>query len=214
MNKGNSMSKDEALDLALEALESKYIVNSGAWRVQQDQAIIAIKQARALDKMAENARELGLDYEPAPVQEPVAWMVTTEMQDGTKNTYPLIGRFKDVKDVCDFGDPVPLYTAPPAPTVQEPLGYLEIDDIESQSEYPHNCRNVNLWHEGGQGMAAIYTAPPAAQRLVAEPHKWVGLTDDEMKDALLSVDAETKRLPPGMKAFAQAILAKSKEKNT
>jgi hypothetical protein len=28
-------------------------------------AITAIKQARALDKMAENARELGLDYEPA-----------------------------------------------------------------------------------------------------------------------------------------------------
>ena len=53
--------------------------------------------------------------------------------------------------------------AQPAP-VQEPLGYLEIDDIESQREYPHNCRNVNLWHEGGQGMAAIYTTPPAAQQ--------------------------------------------------
>jgi len=96
--------------------------------------------------------------------------------------------------------------AQPAP-VQEPVGYLEIDDIESQREYPHNCRNVNLWHEGGQGMAAIYTTPPAQRQ-------WVGLTDDEMKDALLSVDAETKRLPPGMKAFAQAILAKSKENNT
>jgi len=47
--------------------------------------------------------------------EPVAWMVTSEMQDGTKNTYPLTGRFKDVKDVCDFGNPVPLYTTPPQP---------------------------------------------------------------------------------------------------
>ena len=47
------------------------------------------------------------------------------------------------------------------PTVQEPLGYLEIDDIESQREYPHNCRHVNLWHEGDEGMAAIYTTPPA-----------------------------------------------------
>jgi hypothetical protein len=47
--------------------------------------------------------------------------------------------------------------------VQEPWGYLEIDDIESQREYPHNCRNVNLWHEGGEGMTAIYIAPPAAQ---------------------------------------------------
>lgn len=43
--------------------------------------------------------------------------------------------------------------------------------------------------------------------------EWVGLTDDEMKDVLVSVDAETKRLPPGMKAFAQAIEAKLKEKN-
>ena len=37
----------EALKLALEALESKYIVNCGAWRVQQDQAITAIKEALA-----------------------------------------------------------------------------------------------------------------------------------------------------------------------
>jgi len=54
------------------------------------------------------------------------------------------------------------------PAVQEPLGYLEIDDIESQREYPHNCRNVNLWHEGGQGMAAIYTTPPAAQPAIPD----------------------------------------------
>ena len=44
--------------------------------------------------------------------------------------------------------------------------------------------------------------------------EWVGLTDEEMKDALVSVDAETKRLPPGMRAFAQAIETKLKEKNT
>jgi hypothetical protein len=68
------MTKDEALDLALEALE---YIHEGAnnqgphtgisWRcvaVKADRAITAIKQARALDKKAENARELGLDYEP------------------------------------------------------------------------------------------------------------------------------------------------------
>jgi pantothenate kinase-related protein Tda10 len=38
---------EEALKLALEALESKHIVNCGAWRVQQDQAIAAIKEALA-----------------------------------------------------------------------------------------------------------------------------------------------------------------------
>jgi hypothetical protein len=69
------MTKEEALDLALEALE---YIHEGAnnqgphtgisWRcvaVKAEPAITAIKQARALDKKAENARELGLDYEPA-----------------------------------------------------------------------------------------------------------------------------------------------------
>ena len=55
------MTKDEALDLALEALKSC----SGVPHWPAISATItAIKQARALDKMAENARELGLDYEP------------------------------------------------------------------------------------------------------------------------------------------------------
>ena len=43
--------------------------------------------------------------------------------------------------------------------------------------------------------------------------EWVDLTDEEMKDALTSVDAETKRLPPGFRDFARAIEAKLKEKN-
>jgi hypothetical protein len=83
------MTKDEVLALALEALENgKRVRNAeGGTKYQpdlEDKAITAIKQARALDKMAENARDLGLDYEPcckdqtcpkckpAPVQEPVA----------------------------------------------------------------------------------------------------------------------------------------------
>ena len=56
------MTKDEALDLALEALE---YASTGNRRPEIiGPAMTAIKQARALDKMAENARELGLDYEP------------------------------------------------------------------------------------------------------------------------------------------------------
>ena len=63
------MTKDEALKLALDALETSMYPQQ-----KQLQAITAIKEAlanEALDKMAENARELGLDYEPP--QEPVAW---------------------------------------------------------------------------------------------------------------------------------------------
>jgi hypothetical protein len=40
------------------------------------------------------------------------------------------------------------------------------------------------------------------------------LTDEEIKDALVSVDPETKRLPPSFRDFARAIEAKLKEKNT
>ena len=56
------MTKDEALKLALDALETSMYPQQ-----KQLQAITAIKEAlanEALEKMAENARELGLDYEP------------------------------------------------------------------------------------------------------------------------------------------------------
>jgi hypothetical protein len=83
------MTKDEALafDLALEALldsiddvrdclnqslphagYARYDRRIEAYRMQlakHEEAITALKKVRALDKMAENARELGLDYEPA-----------------------------------------------------------------------------------------------------------------------------------------------------
>jgi pyruvate/2-oxoglutarate dehydrogenase complex dihydrolipoamide dehydrogenase (E3) component len=58
----------EALNIALKALER---VNTSPhledWHHAFDEEIIAIKQVLAndaLEKMAENARELGLDYEP------------------------------------------------------------------------------------------------------------------------------------------------------
>jgi hypothetical protein len=58
------MNKDEALRLALKTLEYA----GPSWIEARQPAITAIKEAlanEALDKMAENARELGLDYEPA-----------------------------------------------------------------------------------------------------------------------------------------------------
>ena len=65
----------EALKLALEALEvanscvDGYYIPKGKTHLPEiEEAITAIKEAlanEALEKMAENARELGLDYEPA-----------------------------------------------------------------------------------------------------------------------------------------------------
>jgi len=98
------MTKDEALKLALEALENSVdLVREDAYNAEKlygnyptrqgkvrglkvladdhEKAITAIKQALAndaFDKKAENARELGLDYEPAPVQEPVGYLFQHE----------------------------------------------------------------------------------------------------------------------------------------
>jgi hypothetical protein len=48
----------------------------------------------------------------------------------------------------------------------------------------------------------------------AHQRQWVGLTADEMLEALISVDPATQRLPIGLARFAQALEAKLKEKNT
>jgi hypothetical protein len=82
------MTKDEALKLALEALEKVAALTGARWALEQGyaghlEAITAIKQARSLDKMAENARELGLDYEPVG----------------------LIDRLKNPEDHYEFTDP-------------------------------------------------------------------------------------------------------------
>jgi hypothetical protein len=65
-----------AVKQALEALE-KSIDNFPA-NIQHVKAITALQSIisqDALDKKAENARELGLDYEPAPAQEVRLWAV-------------------------------------------------------------------------------------------------------------------------------------------
>jgi hypothetical protein len=92
------MTKDEALDLALEALEeSKTNNDTMEFHDRKNKAITAIKQALALDKMAENARALGLDYEP------VGWWDSK------------IGFFEEKH----FDQLQPLYTTPPAAPVLE-----------------------------------------------------------------------------------------------
>ena len=83
------MSSIEVMKMALEALESKYIVNYGAWRVQQEQAITALRQA--------------LETEQEPVafinveKQKLEWAKLTSWHTPTIVNLPKI----------------PLYTAPP-----------------------------------------------------------------------------------------------------
>ena len=91
------VTKNEALDLALDALDDLLYWDNGKPEYDKArEALTAIKQARALDKMAENARELGLDYEP------VAWMDSTEYRADEAF------KFAQTEDHT-----VPLYTTPP-----------------------------------------------------------------------------------------------------
>jgi len=99
----------------------------------------AIKQARALDKKAENARELGLDYEPpcktgsqctskcqqCVVQEPVAYLC----ENAVGHKY-----FRWKKPSSTF-KPIALYTTPPAAQRQwVGLTDKELEDIWFHAE--------------------------------------------------------------------------------
>jgi hypothetical protein len=197
------VTKDEALDLALEALE---YIHEGAnnqgphtgisWRcvaVKAEPAITAIKQARALDKKAENARELGLDYEPDE------WMTGC----------PECGI--DSGCDCDSGTWNP--PAQPAP-VQEPLeywnaveGWVKIDEVRE--------------HFDSVGCGTIYkTAGDGRVPLTAAQRQWVGLTDEEIVAAIYKAEGFNYGLDNGNVSdkavieYVRIVEAKLKEKNT
>jgi hypothetical protein len=192
------MTKDEALalDMALEALEGLNHENS-IFLGGYEKEITAIKKVRALDKKAENARELGLDYEP--VQEPVEIDADMSnvlhgalMRSGKvisppaaqpapvqKPLHPEIKKvFEDYFDKCFRA----LAAAQPAP-VQD--GWILVpvtltNDMTSAMadalEDPENERSSwdlaeNMW----RAMLPKVPTPPAAQRT------WVGLTDEDCK---------------------------------
>ena len=70
--------------------------------------------------------------------EPVAWLITTELQDGTRRTYAATGKYSHVKDACDFGNPVPLYTH------AQPLQPITADEITPEIVAAYGA-NFNSW---------------------------------------------------------------------
>jgi hypothetical protein len=144
-------------------------------------AITAIKQARALDKKAENARELGLDYEPVlkdnsnyrydpPVAEPVAYLC----ENAVGHKY-----FRWKKPSSTF-KPIALYTTPPAAPVQDlPFGVggglVAIKTLLSRDPCVHANTAIEM-------IDAILKEHPAAQPApVQEP---VAVTYKEVADTM------------------------------
>ena len=107
------MTDRELMQQALGALESKYIVNCGAWRVQQDQAITALRERLA-----------------QPEQEPVAWQVMVE--DEAMKEFSIKDMAHDwcVRQKLSGSSYAywirPLYTTPPQ---RKPLTDEEIEEV-------------------------------------------------------------------------------------
>ena len=107
------MTKDEALKLALEALESCYESDTSMYRSfdkrKTDSAITAIKEALA-----------------QPEQEPVAWMYEVN------NAHTCLDLFEPPDDAYDEGTLYPLYTTPPQrkPLTEQEIGAI-LEDINA-----------------------------------------------------------------------------------
>ena len=153
--------KDEALKLAVEAAVEQY-AKTGSGKVL-DAAMRQIIANEALNKMAENAKELGLDYEPAQQQEPshsdiqLAEQIMSDCGCSTNNQR-LLERITER-----------LAKHRPAQQ-QEPVAWLSTDCIGER----YLCFTKPKDNDPVQ---PLYTTPPKRQ--------WVGLTDEERRQILL-----------------------------
>jgi hypothetical protein len=141
------MDKDEALKLALAALECKDGWGSSI-RSQKEKAITAIKQALA-----------------APAQEPVAWRWTNGKGWLTYGEMP-----------HDRFESTPLYTTPPAqPAPVQPV-WIQPDHLQKAQRAPFLCRVEPHKRDDFVPLYTTPPAPPAAQRQWVEVDqvKWDG----------------------------------------
>jgi hypothetical protein len=120
----------EAAQQALEAL------GHASWD-EEWKELAASETARTLFQVLEAEQQIQaltqgqIDAANSLKAEPVAWVITFEKQNGERETCAAMGRYKDVKASCDFGDPVPLYTHP-QPKQWVNLTGAEIDKIAEE----------------------------------------------------------------------------------
>ena len=200
----HQMTKDEALDLALEALENLFGIpdkwtgegggDVAVWRLggsyRAQQAITAIKQVRSAPVQV-------FDHVTAARQglrdaQNRSRLISNLINCGTCG-YPLA---PEERTSLIERDGVMVKPAP----VQEPVACV----IDGDLYFHHEIDWEDLAYQG-HGVELLYTTPPAAQRT------WVGLTDEERMDVLLALNWDKQLTHMDT---AKAIEAKLKEKNT
>jgi hypothetical protein len=121
--------KEERDALAAEVLEQCRVISMSAEREDALRAeLTRLKASIALDKMAENARELGLDYEPA-VQEGRDWSLLEATQESLREHMAEIKRLKAEQ-------PVPVKTYHDGkPWPVQPRPWVGLTDAEIDKTY-------------------------------------------------------------------------------
>lgn len=159
----NEKQVEDALKLALEALE---VATTPLAKDRQEvlRAITAIREAladSALERMAENARELGLDYEPAPVakpheqQEPVA--VVSGYYGGQCVVLP-------TNPAMLFNSGTAFYTSPPA---SKPHGFAGVTAWIGDATVTRIVTRVQIQHERVAGQSMTQAARVCLDMLAA-----------------------------------------------
>jgi hypothetical protein len=188
----------EIAKLQAEVLEQCRINGMSAEREDALRAeLTRLKASIALDKMAENARELGLDYEPAPVQD-------AEGENKAVRSFLML-----------YGQP--------GLTVGQMKKHMARSGFTSWPEWvetePHGAHltkaGAQLWI---RHLFALEPTPPAAQPAPVKtyhdgkpwpvaPKPWVGLTDED-KEFIELTGGKSDVL------LAELVESKLKEKNT
>lgn len=182
------MTKDEALDLALELRELADRFSEG-WH---DGIKIDASDIMLLSMAASQIEQAS----SAPVQEPVATLWQHGETGRTRITMP-----GDITD-CDarWFKAADLYTTPPAAPVQEPV-WIQPDHLQKAKTAPFLCR---VEPNKRDDFVPLYTTPPAAQR------QWVGL----MRGVRVEGDTVVITAKGGNDAARELCAALIQEKNT